>query len=125
MKEVQAVVPSHTTHISLQHRDKHIHKKRPFTKEVRNFMYGFGDVPNPSADTTDLMEELLLTYLADLCSQIPSNRKPKTTDFLHALRNDPKKLARAHELLALDQDIKNARKAFDEPEGTVGKKLVP
>ncbi|KAI8921416.1 hypothetical protein PhCBS80983_g02381 [Powellomyces hirtus] len=97
-------------------------KKRPFTREVRSFMYGFGDVPNPSADSVELMEEMLLTYLSDLCSKVrQTNPKPKTADFLHVLRKDPKKLARAHELLALDQEIRNAKKIFSAPELEVKK----
>ncbi len=39
--------------------------------------------------------------------------RPKTHDFLAALRGDPKKLARAHELLAMERELKQARAAFD------------
>ncbi|KAI8585832.1 Transcription initiation factor TFIID subunit 13 [Geranomyces variabilis] len=94
--------------------------KRPFTREVSSFMYGFGDVKETRPDSAELMEEMLLTYLSDMCAQVKTTaRKPKTADFLHVLRKDPKKLARAHELLGLDQEIRNARKAFDAPEAEV------
>ncbi|KAI9015114.1 transcription initiation factor-like protein TFIID subunit 13 [Gaertneriomyces semiglobifer] len=92
-------------------------KKRHFTKEVRVLMYGFGDVPNPSQDSVELMEDMLTMYLSDMCKQVrkhSTTAKPKTADFLHVLRHDPKKLARAHELLALDRDLKKAREVFND-----------
>ena len=39
--------------------------------------------------------------------------KVKTSDFLHVLRKDPNKYARAKELLALDKELKQARATFD------------
>jgi hypothetical protein len=37
----------------------------------------------------------------------------KTLHFMHVLRKDPKKYARAKELLALDKELKQARATFD------------
>ncbi|KAI9101103.1 transcription initiation factor IID, 18kDa subunit [Phlyctochytrium arcticum] len=89
--------------------------KKVFTKEVRMLMYGFGDVSNPSPDSVDLMETMLNTYILDLCESAAAiNPKPKTNDFLHALRKDPKKRARGQELLALDKDFKRARTIFND-----------
>ncbi|RKO87553.1 transcription initiation factor IID, 18kDa subunit, partial [Blyttiomyces helicus] len=79
---------------------------------VRQIMYGFGDDESPAPDSVELMEDMLNIYLQDLCdsvSKLCGGSKPKTSDFLHALRKDPKKLARAYELLLTDQDLKAAR----------------
>ncbi|KAI8826886.1 transcription initiation factor IID, 18kD subunit-domain-containing protein [Fimicolochytrium jonesii] len=106
-----------------QQRSKKLY--RPFTREVRTLMYGFGDTDNPSPDSVDLMEELLLTYLSDLVTEAQRTApKPKTSDFLHALRRDPKKLARAHELLAMEVELNNARKVFHDPEMDVKKRAA-
>ncbi|KND00397.1 uncharacterized protein SPPG_04720 [Spizellomyces punctatus DAOM BR117] len=96
--------------------------KRVFTREVRLLMYGFGDVAHPSQDSVELMEEMLTTYISDMCEKVQSiNPKPKTADFLHVLRRDPKKRARAHELLALDKELKRARTIFDDVPEMSGK----
>ncbi|KAI8927273.1 transcription initiation factor IID, 18kD subunit-domain-containing protein [Entophlyctis helioformis] len=93
-------------------------RKRVFVKEVRNLLYGFGDVPNPLPETAEALDELLEWYITDLCDMAMSRAtgKLKTSDFLGALAKDPKKLARAHELLKLEKELKNARAAFDVQE---------
>ncbi|EGF80374.1 hypothetical protein BATDEDRAFT_7439, partial [Batrachochytrium dendrobatidis JAM81] len=90
------------------------HKKQ-FEKEVRGLMYGFGDVPNPLPESVELMDELLVWFIHDLCetAQRKATGKLKTSDYLGALAKDSKKLARAHELLKLDKELKTARAAFD------------
>jgi transcription initiation factor TFIID subunit 13 len=85
-------------------------------------MYGFGDVRNPRPDSVELLEDMVLEYITDLCLQasqsgsLRPNGKIKTDDFLFALRNDPAKLSRAQELLVLNDDLSKARKVFDEKE---------
>ena len=82
-------------------------------------MYGYGDSPNPQQESVDVMEEILEWYILDLCEKAlktQTGSKLKTSDFLHALAKDPKKLARAHELLTLDKELKSARAAFDMQE---------
>ncbi|KAH6563017.1 hypothetical protein BASA50_011384 [Batrachochytrium salamandrivorans] len=93
------------------------HKKQ-FEREVRGLMYGFGDVPNPLNESVELMDELLVWFIRDLCEKAQNKAisKLKTSDFLGALAKDPKKLARAHELLKLDKELKSARAAFDVQE---------
>ncbi len=46
-------------------------------------------------------------------SNVSETAKVKTSDFLHVLRKDPKKYARAKELLSLDKELKQARATFD------------
>ncbi len=80
-------------------------------------MYGFGDVQNPIPQTVDVMDELLEWFITDLCEtaqkKAPTS-KLKTADYLAALEGQPKKLARAHELLSLDKELKLARSTFNE-----------
>ena len=35
---------------------------------VKSLMYGFGDDRNPSNDTVNVMEEILIEYIADVVS---------------------------------------------------------
>ncbi|KAJ3096080.1 Transcription initiation factor TFIID subunit 13 [Phlyctochytrium planicorne] len=75
-------------------------------------MFGFGDVPNAADDTAEVLEDLLLIYINDLCKKVTTTtkgRKPKLADFLYALRKDPKKLVRVHELLVAEKDLTNAK----------------
>lgn len=60
-------------------------------------------------------------HSAALCAHISHRAKIKVDDFKFALRKDPKKLGRVTELLTMDKSIKNARKAFDDQEGVLGK----
>ena len=77
-------------------------------------MAGFGDVGKPSSDSVLLMEEMLMDYIHDLCTETQSQSKTvRTKNVLFALRNDPKKLARAQELLKMEAELKAARQTFD------------
>ncbi|KAJ3117158.1 Transcription initiation factor TFIID subunit 13 [Nowakowskiella sp. JEL0407] len=101
-------------------------KKRPFTRDVKSFMYGFGDVPNPAQDSAELIEDLLLEYINELCTaavRSSQTSKVQTRDFLHALRKDPKKYGRARELIALDKQLSDARKAFNVDEVSVAENV--
>ena len=91
--------------------------QQQFARELRLMMYGFGDDANPRPDSVEVMEEILLQYLHDLCSDAAKVSKMRGTvkveDFIFALRKDPKKHARAEELLFRFDDLLKARKAFD------------
>lgn len=88
-------------------------------------MYGFGDVPNPRADSVDIMEDLVTEYIQSLCqsaSAVVSTKptcapgKVRIEDFMFALRKDEKKLTRAEELLFRFDELSKARKTFDATE---------
>ncbi|THU89866.1 TFIID-18kDa-domain-containing protein [Dendrothele bispora CBS 962.96] len=90
-----------------------------FTKELRNLMYGFGDDRNPANDTVNVMEEILIEYITDVCATAGGpSRKSRLSieDIRRALSRpaDAKKLARMEELLFMQEDIKRARAQFDE-----------
>ncbi|EEB87690.1 hypothetical protein MPER_14880, partial [Moniliophthora perniciosa FA553] len=86
-----------------------------FNKELRNLMYGFGDDRNPANDTVNVMEEILIEYIMDVCQAAAGGPNRKTRLSIEDLRRalsrpaDAKKLARMEELLFMQEDIKRAR----------------
>ncbi|RKP08704.1 transcription initiation factor IID, 18kD subunit-domain-containing protein [Thamnocephalis sphaerospora] len=98
----------------------HHSRKRVFAKDLRLMMYGFGDVANPDHDTVNVLEEMVVDYISDMCHQAArlSSKGGKVTvdDFKFVLRNDGKKLARVEELIRMSEDIKAARKIVNMPE---------
>ncbi|KAG6851000.1 hypothetical protein H0H93_004487 [Arthromyces matolae] len=94
-----------------------------FTKELKNIMYGFGDDRNPANDTVNVMEEILVEYIMDVCTSAGgSSRKARLSidDLRRALSRpaDSKKLARMEELLFMQEDIKRARAQFQDDTNT-------
>lgn len=103
-------------------------------------MYGFGDDRNPANDTINVMEEILVEYIADVVRitgvcfhrslltlilflyyqcQAAAGPGRKTRLSIEDLRKalsrpaDAKKLARMEELLFAQEDIKRARQQFE------------
>ncbi len=37
-----------------------------FVSKVRNMMYGFGDDPEPYAESVELLEDLVVQYITDM-----------------------------------------------------------
>ncbi|KAL5532755.1 hypothetical protein ACEPAF_4529 [Sanghuangporus sanghuang] len=92
-----------------------------FSKELPKLMYGFGDDKQVAADTVAVMEEILIEYIVDVCQTALSPTKKnrlQIEDLRRALSRpaDAKKLARMEELLFMQEDIKRARKQFEENE---------
>ena len=115
---------------------------------VRNLMFGFGDDRNPSNDTVNVMEEILVEYIADVVGFIGTlfhfkaitlsaqcqtalapTKKSRLSieDFRRALSRpaDAKKLARMEELLFMQEDIKRARAQFNDSEMNQSRGLPP
>lgn len=80
-------------------------------------LYGFGDVEQPREDTVELVEDYMMEFMKETlvkAANVSEKRgKIKSDDIMHVLRNDPKKYARIEELLYMNEELKNARKAFD------------
>lgn len=92
-----------------------------FTKELKSLLYGFGDDRNPANDTVNVMEEILIEFIVDVCQTAGGpQRKARLSieDLRRALSRpaDAKKLARMEELLFMQEDIKRARAQFEESE---------
>jgi transcription initiation factor TFIID subunit 13 len=82
-------------------------------------MYGFGDDRNPGNDTVNVMEEILVEFITDVCqTAVGPSKKTRLSveDLRRALSRpaDAKKLTRMEELLFMQEDIKRARAQFEE-----------
>ncbi|XP_048134140.1 transcription initiation factor TFIID subunit 13 isoform X2 [Rhodamnia argentea] len=96
-------------------------KRGIFQKELQHMMYGFGDDPNPLPETVALVEDIVVEYVTDFAHKaqdIGSKRgKLSVEDFLYLVRKqDAPKLNRCKELLSMQEELKQARKAFDVDE---------
>ncbi|EMD38401.1 hypothetical protein CERSUDRAFT_113555 [Gelatoporia subvermispora B] len=86
-------------------------------------MYGFGDDRNPAPDTVNVMEEILVEYIVDVCQMAltPGKKSRLSIEDLRRVLSRPadaKKLARMEELLFMQEDIKRARAQFSESDMT-------
>ncbi|GFQ02450.1 transcription initiation factor TFIID subunit 13 [Phtheirospermum japonicum] len=95
-------------------------KRGMFQKELQHMMYGFGDDPNPLPETISLVEDIVVEYVTDMVhkAQDVATKRGKllTEDFLFLIRKDLPKLNRCTELLSMNEELKQARKAFDTDE---------
>eukprot|EP00249_Psilotum_nudum_P004463 c17983_g1_i1 orf=303-758(-) len=95
-------------------------KRGIFTRDLRYMMYGFGDDPDPLPETVSLVEDILIEYITDMVHKshdIASRRGKLTTeDLMFLVRKDSRKFARVKELLAMNEELKRARKAFEVDE---------
>jgi len=90
---------------------------RWFAKELRCLLYGFGDDENPYTETVELLEDLLIEFITETthkCMEIGRLGRVQVEDIVFLLRKDPKKFSRVRELLTMNEELKKARKAFDE-----------
>ncbi|KAK9813534.1 hypothetical protein WJX73_005546 [Symbiochloris irregularis] len=90
-----------------------------FTRDLNLMMYGFGDAVESFPDTVDIVEDLVVDYVGTLVQAAVEgakarDAKPTVADFLFLLRKDPGKYARAQQLLKLNEEIKQAKKAEGE-----------
>jgi len=87
-------------------------------------MFGFGDSPQPRADTAELLERLVYDYLEDVtktCVEVARTRGariPNEKDLLFVLRKDPTKYHRVHHLLRMNEELKASRKALNPTDFT-------
>ncbi|KAL2629952.1 hypothetical protein R1flu_014638 [Riccia fluitans] len=95
-------------------------KRGVFSKDLRLMMYGFGDDPDPLPETVTLVEDILLEYITDTihkAQDVASRRGKLTTeDVMFLVRKDARKFSRVKELLAMNEELKRARKAFEVDE---------
>ncbi|CAG9803133.1 unnamed protein product [Chironomus riparius] len=93
-------------------------RKRLFSKELRCMMYGFGDDQNPYTESVDLLEDLVIEFITELTHKASEIRnksgKVQCENIIFLVRKDPRKYARVRDLLTMNEELKKARKAFDE-----------
>jgi transcription initiation factor TFIID subunit 13 len=91
-------------------------RKIDFSKDIRCQLYGFGDDPNPYTETINLVEDLVIQFIADTTSKALAVGKPgkiSLEDVTYVIRKDKRKAVRARQLIYLDDEIKKARKGID------------
>ncbi|CAM8984064.1 unnamed protein product [Rhodiola kirilowii] len=95
-------------------------KRGVFQKDLQHMMFGFADDPNPLPETMALVEDIVVEYVTDLANKAQESASKRgkllTEDFLFLIRKDPAKLNRSRELLSMNEELKQARKTFDERE---------
>lgn len=88
-----------------------------FHRELRFMMHGFGDDPNPYSETVDLVEDLVMDFVTEMtfkAMEVGKSGKVHVNDIIFLIRKDPKKYRRVKELLMMNEELKKARKAFEE-----------
>ncbi|TGZ50357.1 hypothetical protein CRM22_010858 [Opisthorchis felineus] len=94
-------------------------RKRMFTREIRSMLYAFGDVENPLPETVAVLEEVAVKHIIQMTRKalkVGRSGKISVDDMLYLVRRDPKKFSRVKELLLLSEELRRARKAFEEDE---------
>lgn len=92
-------------------------RKRLFSKELRCMMFGFGDDRNPYTESVDLLEDLVVEFIIETthrAMEIGRTGRVQVEDIVFLVRKDPRKYARVKDLLIMNEELKRARKAFDE-----------
>jgi transcription initiation factor TFIID subunit 13 len=92
-------------------------KKRIFSKELRCMMYGFGDDQNPYTESVDLLEDLVIEFITEMthkAMEVGRTGRVQVEDIVFLVRKDPRRFARVKDLLTMNEELKKARKAFDE-----------
>ena len=80
-------------------------------------MYGFGDDQNPYTESVDLLEDLVIQYITEItykAMEVGKTGRVTVEDVVYLMRKDPRKFTRVKELLLMNEELKKARKAFDE-----------
>lgn len=92
-------------------------KKFMFIKELRQMMYGLGDVNTPHNDTVETLHNYLIEYLTILLTKVHSmakiKGKTKTEDLMYFLKRDRLKYSRVKTLLLRNEQLKAERKIFE------------
>jgi transcription initiation factor TFIID subunit 13 len=80
-------------------------------------MYGFGDDQNPYTESVDLLEDLVAEFITEMthrAMEIGRTGRVQVEDIVFLVRKDQRKYARVKDLLTMNEELKRARKAFDE-----------
>lgn len=81
-------------------------------------LYGFGDDKVPYTETVELLDEMVVEYIKNTTTRaMEMGKAGRVTleDIWYLIRRDARKYNRVKELLAMNEELKKARKAFDEP----------
>eukprot|EP01127_Copromyxa_protea_P005471 TRINITY_DN1539_c0_g1_i2.p1 TRINITY_DN1539_c0_g1~~TRINITY_DN1539_c0_g1_i2.p1 ORF type:complete len:102 (-),score=24.18 TRINITY_DN1539_c0_g1_i2:141-446(-) len=82
-------------------------------KELPKMMYGFGDVEHPDPESVALLEEITVEYITAVTRKAATVGSKKGSlqpeDIVYVVRKDPKKYARAIELLKVNDEVKRMK----------------
>ncbi|GMT15630.1 hypothetical protein PFISCL1PPCAC_6927, partial [Pristionchus fissidentatus] len=91
--------------------------KGVFRKELAKMMYGSGDDKEPYDKTLEMLESIVLDYIKEMCERAKAVGKPdklQLEDIHYLIRRDAKKFARVKDLLTMSDELKKARKQFED-----------
>lgn len=104
-----------------------IRRSHAHLSTVRLLLLAYGDPsphpsfpPEPLPETVRVLDEIVTDFILEMChgaaqyASYSRRQKIKVDDFRFALRRDPNKLGRVQELLRMERELKEARKAFDQ-----------
>lgn len=80
-------------------------------------MYGFGDDKNPYTESVDMLEDMVIEFITEMthrAMEIGRTGRVQVEDIIFLVRKDARKYARVKDLLTMNEELKKARKAFDE-----------
>merc|ERR1719337_428198 len=100
-------------------------RRRMFSKELRCMLYGYGDDKNPYTETVDFLEDLVMEFISEMTHksmEIGRQGRVQVEDIIFLVRKQPRMYARVRELLTMNEELKKARKAFDEVKYVQGSK---
>ncbi|CAD5219162.1 unnamed protein product [Bursaphelenchus okinawaensis] len=92
-------------------------RKRLFRKELSSMLYGFGDVKETDEATLEALEKIVMDYIEKLCKKalkVGKGNRLGLDDIYYLIRRDRRKFARVRELLSMSEELKKARRAFDD-----------
>ncbi|XP_055966867.1 transcription initiation factor TFIID subunit 13-like [Sorex fumeus] len=92
-------------------------RKGLFSKELRCLMYAFGDDQNPYTESVEILEDIVVEFITEMTHRAMSigvQGRVQVEDIVFLVRKDPRKFARVKDLLIANEEVKCARKAFDE-----------
>ncbi|EGT38345.1 hypothetical protein CAEBREN_26151 [Caenorhabditis brenneri] len=99
-------------------------KKHGLRRDLKTMVYGFGDDKEPYDKTLDVVEAIVLNYIKELCELAMKVGKPdkiSLEDIHYLIRRDPKKFSRVKDLLSMSEELKKARKQFEDVEASIFK----
>merc|ERR1719447_35092 len=84
---------------------------------LRCMLYGYGDDRNPYTETVDFLEDVVMQFIIDMIHKAMEIGRPgrvQVEDIIFLVRKHPRMYARVRELLTMNEELKKARKAFDD-----------
>lgn len=88
-----------------------------FTRELKYMMHGFGDDANPFEETVELVEDLVVDFITETTQKamdVGKGGKVHVNDIMFLIRRDSRKYARVRDLLMMNEELKKARRAFEQ-----------